>query len=101
MVKQAILNGSDPDSISYIIKEAAPLGPYVKKELNEVLSKDRIELKDEGLEKFASKKVNPQGDLYKKIVEFDKEAQSILKTSPLFSSSSANCFLPILYKANF
>jgi hypothetical protein len=81
MVKQAVLNGSDPDSISYIIKEAAPLGAYVSKELNGLLEKDRIELKEDGFEKFASKEVNPEGELYKKVQDFNDQAVSILKTA--------------------
>lgn len=81
MVKQAVLNGSDPDSISYIIKEAAPLGPYVTKELNDILKNDRIELKEEGFDKFASKRVNPEGALYKRVQEFNDEAVEILKTA--------------------
>lgn len=81
MVKQAVLNGSDPHSISYIIKEAAPLGAYVSRELNDILKRDRIELKEDGFEKFASKQVNPEGALYKKVKEFNDEAVSILKTA--------------------
>lgn len=81
MVKQAALNGSDVDSISYIIKEAAPLGSYIMQELNENLTRDRIELKDEGFDKFASKDINTDGELYRKVEDFHNETVDILKTA--------------------
>lgn len=81
MVKQAVLNGSDVDSISYIIKEAAPLGSFIMQELNENLTRDRIELKDDGFDKFASKDINKDSQLYKKVEDFHNETVDILKTA--------------------
>lgn len=81
MVKQAVLNGSDADSIAYIIKEAAPLGAYVAQELNSVLEKDRISLETENFEKFASKEINTESELFQKVKGFNDEATRILKVA--------------------
>lgn len=83
LVKQAVLSGADKESITYIVKEAAPLGDYVLEELNADLARDGIKLEiNEGtLEKYASKEINTKSQLYSKLIDLNDEAVEILKTA--------------------
>lgn len=82
-VKQAALNGTSLTSLSYLIKEAAPLGEYVREYINEDLKKDGLSLPDSGFEKFAGRRINPDNELFERIVDFNNEANEALKTASL------------------
>lgn len=83
MVKQALLGGSDPEDITYVIKEAAPFGGYLVEELNKDLEKDRLklEISEEGLQKRAEKEINFKSELASRVTEFHNIAADIVKTA--------------------
>jgi len=79
LVKQAALGGVSTDSLSFILKEAAPLGEYLIDYLSPQLSKDGITLQKEGFEKFAGKKLNTDNELFNLVIDFNDSAVELIK----------------------
>lgn len=86
IVKQAALGGTPADELEYSIRAASPFGDFIIDELKDSLSKDRINISENNLEKFAGILPNPENKLIAKIHDFHDLLMDTMKTAELYES---------------
>ena len=79
LVKQAVLGGTSPAELEYVIKKASVFSEDLLDEISDNLSKDRITIKGNDLEKIAGKKVNPENELFIKVSEYHEAVKEAFR----------------------
>lgn len=81
LIKQAALGGTPTDELEYAVRAASPVGEFIIDNIKEALLKDRIDISNNNLEKFAGVIPNEENKLVEKVQDIHNILMDAMKTA--------------------